>query len=97
MKANHGPMVRGLLSKTCRRIFDAFVIDISGSVCAIMSCFTSSKRRNWLFETIHTIATSIEVDVVLNVCLSKHARRLTFEIRRASRVFRHPFARNRHD
>lgn len=34
MKANHGPMARGLPSKTCRRIFDAFVIDGSRLVHA---------------------------------------------------------------
>jgi len=84
-------MVRGLPSKTCRRIFDAFVIE--ARAYAIVSCFMSSKRRNQLrrvFET--TKARSIEIDM-LNVCLSKcspcRLGRLTFEIRRAAPVVVH--------
>lgn len=104
MKANHVPMVRGLPSKTCRCIFDAFVIDGSRLLRDRAPRFMSSTRRNQprdVFETARTKARSIEVDV-LNVCLSKRSLcrlgRLTFEIRRDAprragrRAFRHPFA-----
>lgn len=101
MKANHGSMVRGLLPKTCRSIFDAFVIDSLGvCACDYVVLYVIEKTKlaaPCIWNGSYHIATSIEVDV-LNVCLSKYARRMTFETRRSSRrVFRHPFARNRRD
>lgn len=100
MKANHGPMVRGLLSKTCRRIFDAFVTDSSRSASDYVVLYVIRKTKlvvPRVWNNSHHSYASIEVDM-LNVCLSKYARRLTFEIPRAScRAFHHPFARNRRD
>lgn len=45
MKANHGSMVRGLLPKTCRSIFDAFVMSMVWGLC-VRLCRALCHRKD---------------------------------------------------
>jgi len=68
MKANHGPMVHELPPKTCRCIFDAFVIDKSKLAHEPVVLYVIEKTKSAVCSK-HTVRL-IEIDPLI-VCLSK--------------------------